>query len=85
MIPKSSNTFIFKGINIQFQPTRYHSLIGDKVSFPSGLEITAISCDDQEIMGVQHKGYKIFGLQFHPESIMTAHGKQILSNFLKLG
>ena len=70
--------------NETFLKFNYHSLIGDKVSFPSGLEITAISCDDQEIMGVQHKGYKIFGLQFHPESIETQDGIKMIKNFIEV-
>ncbi len=77
-----NNSIIFKNINTQFQATRYHSLIGDKVSFPNELEITAISCDDQEIMGIQHKEHKIFGLQFHPESIETKDGIRMVKNFI---
>ena len=77
-----NNSIIFKNINTQFQATRYHSLIGDKVSFPDELEITAISCDDQEIMGIQHKEHKIFGLQFHPESIETKDGIRMVKNFI---
>ena len=79
-----NNSIIFKDINVQFQATRYHSLIGDKVSFPGELEITAISCDDQEIMGVQHEDYKIFGLQFHPESIETKDGIKMIKNFIEV-
>tara|TARA_B110000014_G_C20125844_1_gene599654 strand:- start:2372 stop:2938 length:567 start_codon:yes stop_codon:yes gene_type:complete len=79
-----NNSIIFKDINVQFQATRYHSLIGDKVSFPGELEVTAISCDDQEIMGVQHEDYKIFGLQFHPESIETKDGIKMIKNFIEV-
>ena len=77
-----NNSIIFKDISTQFQATRYHSLIGDKVNFPNELEITAISCDNQEIMGIQHKDYKIFGLQFHPESIETKDGIRMVENFI---
>ena len=78
-----SNSIIFKNIENHFQATRYHSLIGDKSSLPSSLEVTAISAEE-EIMGIQHRQYKIFGLQFHPESIETKHGLQMIENFVKV-
>ena len=61
---------------------RYHSLVGEKRSFPEDLEITAVSSDDRAVMGVKHKKYPVFGVQFHPESIGTGEGKKILMNFL---
>lgn len=78
-----SNSVIFNEINSSFQATRYHSLIGDKNSFPESLKITAITSDTKEIMGIQHIKYKIFGLQFHPESIETKEGLKMIKNFIK--
>ncbi|MEM4311167.1 MAG: aminodeoxychorismate/anthranilate synthase component II [Nitrososphaerales archaeon] len=74
---------IFKGTENPLVATRYHSLVGDKNNFPKVLEIIAYSKEDDEIMGVKHKIYPIYGLQFHPESILTKDGMKILSNFLK--
>ncbi|MGZ7168315.1 MAG: anthranilate synthase component II [Halobacteriota archaeon] len=76
---------LFGGIENPFVATRYHSLVADRGSLPACLTITAESCDDGEIMGVRHASYPIEGVQFHPESIMTAAGKGIISNFLKGG
>ena len=75
---------IFKGIKNPFRGTRYHSLIAEKSTLPSCLEITAKSMDDQEIMGIRHHSYPIIGLQFHPESILTEEGKKILQNFMTI-
>jgi anthranilate synthase component II len=61
---------------------RYHSLVIEKDSVPSELEILATSTDDNEIMAVKHKEYPVYGLQFHPESIGTKQGKQLLENFI---
>lgn len=73
---------IYKGVKNPFEATRYHSLIGQRDSIPSCLIITAESLDDGEIMGVRHVEYPIEGVQFHPESILTHIGKQILKNFI---
>ncbi len=73
---------IFKGIPNPFEATRYHSLLVERRSFPDCLEITAWT-KDEEIMGLKHKNHPVWGLQFHPESIMTKDGKDILANFLK--
>lgn len=78
-----NNQDIFKDVPNPFSATRYHSLVIEKQSIPSILEITAWS-DDGEIMGIKHRKYQIFGVQFHPESILTAEGKKILINFLNL-
>ncbi|MCM8758275.1 MAG: aminodeoxychorismate/anthranilate synthase component II [Candidatus Omnitrophica bacterium] len=78
-----NNKNIFKNIPNPFSATRYHSLVIEKKSVPSVLEITAWS-DDGEIMGIRHKKYDIYGVQFHPESILTDAGKKILINFLKI-
>lgn len=76
---------IFKGIKNPFEATRYHSLVVERKSLPKALSITAETKDkDKEIMGLRHKTYPIWGVQFHPESILTGEGKHILSNFLKL-
>lgn len=74
---------LFKNLPNPFIATRYHSLLVERKSLPSVLEITAWS-DKKEIMGLRHKKYKIEGVQFHPESILTAVGKQLLANFLTL-
>jgi len=74
---------IFKGIKNPFEATRYHSLLVERKTFPKVLTITA-ETKDKEIMGLQHKAYPIYGVQFHPESILTLEGKKILKNFLDL-
>lgn len=76
---------IFKGIKDTFTATRYHSLLLELETLPSLLEITAVcsESDDTEIMGIQHKTLPIFGVQFHPESLLTQEGHKILDNFLK--
>lgn len=74
---------IFKGLPNPFTATRYHSLAVDKATLPDDLEITAWT-EDGEIMGVQHKTRPVYGVQFHPESIATEGGHQLLANFLDL-
>ena len=77
---------VFAGLSKPFQATRYHSLIIEKASLPDCLEITAWTETDDgefdEIMGVRHRELMIEGVQFHPESILTAHGHDLLRNFL---
>lgn len=79
---------VFRDLRDPFTATRYHSLVIDKDHFPSDLEITAWTENDDgsvdEIMGVRHRTYKIEGVQFHPESILSDHGHQLLQNFLEL-
>ena len=75
---------LFKGFNGSLLAARYHSLAADALTMPECLEITAIA-DDGEIMAIQHKEYPIYGVQFHPESIMTPDGKIILKNFIDGG
>ena len=78
-------TDIFKNLDNPFEATRYHSLVIDPKSLPQCLEITAWTKDkDKEIMGVRHKNFPLWGVQFHPESILTTSGMGILKNFLKL-
>ena len=74
---------IFKGLPNPFSATRYHSLVIEKKSIPDVLEITAWS-DDGEIMGIKHKKFHVYGVQFHPESILTVEGKKILQNFIEI-
>ena len=74
---------IFAGIDNPFTATRYHSLIVDRASVPPDLEITATTSDGL-VMGLRHRKFVCEGVQFHPESIMTGAGKQLLKNFLNL-
>ena len=74
---------IFKNIPNPFRATRYHSLVVDEDTLPDELVISARSEDDNEIMGLRHKDYKIQGIQCHPESILTESGKKLLMNFIE--
>ena len=74
---------IFKGVQNPFVATRYHSLVGEMSSIPKCLEVTAVSVDDGEVMGVRHVEYPIEGVQFHPESVLCQDGKLIIRNFLE--
>jgi anthranilate synthase/aminodeoxychorismate synthase-like glutamine amidotransferase len=74
---------IFEGLSDRFQAGRYHSLIVEQETLPKSLQISARTADDI-IMGLRHRELKVEGVQFHPESILTAEGKQLLANFLKL-
>ena len=75
---------LFSGLANPFEATRYHSLVAERVSLPDCLEVTAHS-DDGEIMGLRHRTLAIEGVQFHPESILTVVGKDLLRNFLAGG
>jgi len=81
---KHNGKDLFEGLPNPFAATRYHSLVIQRDSLPDCLEITA-ETEEGEIMGVKHKQLPIWGVQFHPESILTESGRQILKNFLKLG
>jgi anthranilate synthase/aminodeoxychorismate synthase-like glutamine amidotransferase len=74
---------VLRGIKSPFEATRYHSLVADKKSLPKSLDVSAQSTDDNEIMGVRHREFPIEGVQFHPESILTVPGHQIIANFLE--
>ncbi len=82
-----NNTGVFAGLTNPYEATRYHSLVIEKTSLPDELEITAwtetAEGELDEIMGVKHKEYDIEGVQFHPESILTQHGHDLLRNFLQ--
>ena len=82
-ISHEKNSQIFKDVPSPFKATRYHSLIIQENTLPSTLIVIARSSDNS-IMGIMHKNYPIFGVQFHPESIKTSFGKPILRNFIKL-
>jgi len=78
---------VFSGLQLPFQATRYHSLVVDDASLPDCLEVTAWTRKDDgapdEIMGVRHREHPIQGVQFHPESILTNHGHDLLRNFIE--
>ena len=80
----TKDTAIFKDMPEHFTSTRYHSLVVEKSSLPDSVTATAFSDDDQEIMALEIKDKNIYGVQFHPESIMSEHGYTILKNFLSL-
>lgn len=79
------STGLFKGIKSPLRVMRYHSLVAEDSSLPGCLRVTARSKDDGAIMAVEHRHLPIFGVQFHPESIMTESGKKILDNFCRAG
>ena len=85
---KHHNNNVFVGLNNPLQVTRYHSLVVNKDKLPAELEVTAWSEDENgefdEIMGLKHKTMAIMGVQFHPESILTEQGHELLANFLRL-
>ena len=73
---------VFQGLPSPLEATRYHSLVVERATLPDCLEITA-EADDGEIMGLRHKSWPLEGVQFHPESVLTQHGKQMMRNFLE--
>ncbi|TMW60193.1 hypothetical protein Poli38472_000235 [Pythium oligandrum] len=75
---------LFTGIPQEFQAIRYHSLVGKPETLPEELEVTATLKDSDMIMGIRHKKYKIEGVQFHPESILTNDGMKMIQNFLEM-
>ena len=78
-----TKTALFAGLPSPFEATRYHSLIVKRTSLPSALRVTAWTAE-REIMGLQHHRDPVYGVQFHPESILTVVGKDLLRNFLRL-
>jgi anthranilate synthase/aminodeoxychorismate synthase-like glutamine amidotransferase len=76
---------LFAGLPTPLQVMRYHSLIVDQASLPAELEVLATSEDDQsEIQAMRHRSYPVWGVQFHPESVLTEHGQHLLKNFLTM-
>jgi len=84
IMKQSSECAIFKDLPQEFCATRYHSLIVDKNTLPSSVEPVAFSTDDKEIMALKIKDKNVYGVQFHPESIMSEYGHKIIGNFLEL-
>jgi len=78
------DTIVFDGLPKEFRATRYHSLTVNRDSVPDNIIITSHSKDDHEIMSLEIKDKPIYGVQFHPESIMSEYGHEMLDNFLKL-
>jgi len=83
-IEVTQNTLIFKDLPKEFRATRYHSLTVNRDNLPSPIIPTSYSKDDHEIMSLEIEGKDIYGVQFHPESIMSEYGHEMLDNFLKL-
>ena len=74
---------LFRGLGPEFKAARYHSLAARAKDFPEALKVTAES-DDGEIMALEHREYPVFGVQFHPESVMTPDGKKMIENFMEV-
>ncbi len=83
LIHKTGESQLFKGLDESFPAARYHSLAAPEETLPEELRVTARS-DDGEVMAVEHTKYPIFGVQFHPESVMTPDGKQMIENFMEV-
>lgn len=83
LVKVDDTSVIFKGLPKELQVARYHSLVADKNMIPDTLDITATD-EKGEIMAVQHKTHPIYGVQFHPESIMTPQGKEMIRNFVTI-
>ena len=82
---RHDGTDLFAGIPSPLEVMRYHSLVVEAASLPAALQVTATAVDDErEIHAMRHERYPVWGVQFHPESILTQHGKRILENFLAL-
>ncbi|RXJ82463.1 aminodeoxychorismate/anthranilate synthase component II [Arcobacter sp. F2176] len=79
-----NDTILFNGLPNEFTQTRYHSLTVMQDNLPSCIKVTSKSLDDNEIMSLEIEGKKIYGVQFHPESIMSEYGYEIIGNFLKI-
>lgn len=79
----NTDDLLFKNIPSKFQIGRYHSWIIKNENFPKDLEITSVD-ENKQIMSIKHKSYNLYGVQFHPESILTEYGKEMINNFLKI-
>jgi len=84
IMQQSRECSLFNSLPKEFRATRYHSLIVEKETLPELIDVTAFSHDDNEIMALKIKDKDIYGVQFHPESIMSEYGYEIIGNFLKL-
>ena len=84
MMKQNQQCAIFKDLPDIFRATRYHSLIVDKDTIPDSIEVTAYSEDDHEVMALKIQDKEIYGVQFHPESIMSEYGHKIIGNFLNI-
>lgn len=82
MVRTTQDSVIFKDVPTEFNAGRYHSWSIDPATLPDCLEVTAKTQDDHSIMAIRHQEYKVYGVQFHPESIMTADGRKMISNLL---
>lgn len=80
---RHSKEDLFKGIPDLYKVTRYHSLVVEKKDFPKDLQVTA-STEDGVIMGIRHKTYPVYGIQFHPEAVLTEYGHELLQNFHRI-
>jgi anthranilate synthase component 2 len=83
-VQREKETPIFKKLPEEFRATRYHSLVVEKENLPEEIVVTSHSIDDGEIMSLEIQGKPIYGVQFHPESIMSEYGHEMIDNFLKL-
>jgi anthranilate synthase/aminodeoxychorismate synthase-like glutamine amidotransferase len=81
---RHDSSLIYEGVPSPFEATRYHSLVINKDNVPDIIRVTASSLDDGEIMGIEVKNFKVYGVQFHPESVLTSYGKHIIKNFLSV-
>ena len=81
VVKADTESLLFHGLAEHFPVARYHSLAADETTLPKELRITAVT-EDGEVMAVEHTEYPIYGVQFHPESIMTPDGRKMLANFL---
>jgi anthranilate synthase component 2 len=84
IIKYRSDAMLFESVSNPFKATRYNSLVANSKKIPECLEVTAKALDDGEVMGVRHKRYLIEGVQFHPESVLTAEGPRIFRNFISM-
>ena len=82
LVKKSPDSLLFQRLPEKFQAARYHSLSAEAATLPPDLKVTAVT-DYWEVMAVEHSLYPVYGVQFHPESVMTLDGKIILENFLE--
>ncbi len=84
LIEQVESSKIFRNLPKKFVMTRYHSLVVENKNLPEEIKVTSYSCDDNEIMSLEIKDKDIYGVQFHPESILSEYGHEMLDNFLKL-